>query len=71
MTVTEAILQEIKDAANELGITPITLCQYAVKNGHLAKRLENGGGVTIETAEKLRAYIREHRPQAEQSEETE
>lgn len=58
MTTTDDFLKEIKKAAKSLGIAPTTLCQNAVKNGGLIRRLENGGRVTLETVEEIRAYIR-------------
>jgi intein/homing endonuclease len=63
MSVSLDLLQEIKDGAKALGIAPSTLCQRAVKNGWIVKRLEEGNGsVTLETANKIRAYIVAHRP---------
>ena len=62
MTATERFTQEIRDAAELLGITPGTLCNYAVGNGGLYKRLQAGRGVELETAERIRAYIRDNQP---------
>lgn len=45
-----------------MGIAATTLCQRAIKNGGLVKRLESNGSVTLETASKIRAYIEKHRP---------
>lgn len=64
MTATERFAQEIKDAAAQLGITPGTLCNYAVGNGSLWKRLKSGRDVTLETVDKVRAYIRDNQPPA-------
>ncbi len=65
MTVTSDLLNEIKKGAKTLGIAPTTLCQRAVSHGGLIRRLENGGRVTLETAEQIRAYIEANRPKAE------
>lgn len=59
MTVTNDLLTEIRAGAESLGIAPSTLCQRAIKHGGLVKRLENGGRVTLETAEQIRAYIKD------------
>ncbi len=65
MTVTTDLLKEIKEGAETLGIAPTTLCQRAVSHGGLIRRLENGGRVTLETAEQIRAYIEANRPKEE------
>ena len=57
------LLQEIKAGAKALGIAPSTLCQRAVKNGAIVKRLEGGDAtVTLDTAQRIRAYIEANRP---------
>jgi hypothetical protein len=65
MTETTEFLAEIKKGAQILGISPKTLCAYAVKNGRLIRRLEAGGQVTLQTVEDIRAYIEAHRPKAD------
>jgi hypothetical protein len=62
MSVSLDLLQEIKDGAKALGIAPSTLCQRAVKNGHVVRRLEGGRSVTLETATQIRAFIEANRP---------
>lgn len=62
MTATQRFALEIKEAATRLGITPGTLCNYAVGNGSLWKRLQSGRDVTLETVDKIRAYIRDNQP---------
>lgn len=63
MSASLELLQEIKDGAKALGIAPSTLCQKAVKNGAIIKRLEGGDAtVTLETAERIRAFIEANRP---------
>lgn len=56
------LLEEIRAGAVSIGIAPTTLCQRALKNAHLIKRLEKGRTVTLETTEKIRSYIRENKP---------
>ena len=51
-------LAEIKVAASQLKLSPTTLCQKAVKNGRLVGRLERGERVTLDTVERIRAYVR-------------
>lgn len=63
MSVSMELLQEIKDGAKLLGIAPSTLCQRAVRNGAIVKRLEGGDAtVTLDTAQRIRAYIEANRP---------
>lgn len=65
MTATDDFLKEIKKGAKILGIAPTTLCQNAVRNGALIRRLENGGRVTLQTVEEIRTYIRKEQAQRE------
>ncbi|MGE8129045.1 hypothetical protein ACQKQD_18890 [Methylobacterium sp. NPDC080182] len=51
-------LAEIRIAASRLNLSPATLCQKAVKNGRLVRRLEEGQSVTLNTVEKIRAFVR-------------
>ncbi|MGX9980670.1 hypothetical protein [Methylobacterium fujisawaense] len=51
-------LAEIKVAAARMDLSPATLCQKAVRNGRLVRRLENGKSVTLDTVERIRAYVR-------------
>lgn len=62
MVRSRELLDEIKIGAAALGIAQSTLCQRALRNTRLIKRLEDGQSVTVETVEKLRTYIREHSP---------
>jgi hypothetical protein len=64
MSTTIKFLQEIRDGAKLLGIAPSYLCQMAVGNSKLMIRLEAGGKVTLDTVDKIRAYIAANRPQA-------
>jgi predicted transcriptional regulator of viral defense system len=62
MSTSDDLLQEIKDAAETLGIAPTTLCQRAVKHGGLIERLERGGKVTTDVVDRIRAYIAANQP---------
>ena len=68
MSVSLDLLAEIEDGAKAIGIAPSTLCQRAVKNGQLIKRLQRGESATVETAHKIRAFIEAHRPKTEAAE---
>lgn len=56
MTAT-AFLTRITEAANELGIAPSTLTERAVQNSRIPERLENGGSITLKTAERIETWI--------------
>ena len=62
MSASLELLAEIEKGAKALGIAPSTLCQRAVNNGWIVKRLQDNRSVTLETANKIRAYIEAHRP---------
>jgi hypothetical protein len=64
MSANQALLSDIKSFSASEGIAASTLCRKAVNDGKLPKRLERGGSVTMETAERLRAYMDEHRAQS-------
>lgn len=64
---TEAILSEIRQAAQSLGLKPSTLCARATGNGHLPARLETGGSITIATMEKIRAFVRKEHARSKRS----
>jgi hypothetical protein len=64
MSVTLDLLDEIRAGAKALGIAPTTLCQRAVKNGKLMRRLEQGRSIELKTADKIRAYIDEQKTSA-------
>lgn len=61
MTATETLLREIEAFSLEVGMRPSTISRKAVNDGKLPSRLRVGGQVTLETAERLRAYMAEHR----------
>jgi hypothetical protein len=62
MSTATDLLAEIKDAAQAMGIAPTTLCKHAARHGGLVGRLERGGSVRSDIADKIRAYIAAHRP---------
>lgn len=57
MNTSVDFLHEIRAAASLMGIAPSTLCQRAVSNGKLVRRLESGSTVTMSTVNRIRAYV--------------
>lgn len=62
MSTSADILQEIRSAAALLGIAPTTLCQRSVQNAKLVARLEGGQSVTVDTVNRIRAYVSVNAP---------
>jgi len=51
------ILEQIEAQAALRGISPKTLCRFAVNNGKLHSRLQSGGSITLQTVAKLNAFF--------------
>jgi len=68
MSATDDLLEEIKAAAETLGMAPSTLCQKAVANGKLVRRLESGRDVEVGTLERIRSYIEARKAELSKSE---
>lgn len=64
MGATETLLHEIEAFSREQGISPSTLSRKAINDGKLPERLKRGGRVTLETAERLREFMRQVRDTA-------
>lgn len=62
MTETQILISEIETAATALKMSTSTLCAKAVGNGHLVKRLHDGQSCSLETAARIRRFIRENPP---------
>lgn len=60
----DALLTEIARYAESVGLLPSTVCARAVNNGHLFKRLQNGGDCSTSVMARVRAYMRENPPQS-------
>lgn len=56
MTI-DALIQSIEEFAACRGIAPATVTSRAVHNSRLYARMKAGGGCTLRTAEKLRAWM--------------
>jgi len=63
MNTSADFLHEIRAAASLMGIAPSTLCQRAVSNGKLVRRLEAGSTVTMSTVNRIRAYVSVNAPE--------
>src|SRR5271169_5018363 len=56
----QQLLQEISDYCRQTGLAESTFGRRAVNDGKLAARLRNGGRITTETVERVRAFIASH-----------
>src|SRR5215213_1034655 len=57
----DAILREISDFCRETGLAESTFGRRAVNDGKLAARLRNGGRITTDTLDRIRAFMAENR----------
>src|SRR5207302_6124696 len=57
----DAILQEIADFCRQAGLAESTFGRRAVNDGKLASRLRNGGRITTDTLDRIRAFMAENR----------
>jgi len=64
----EDIISEIEAFAAARGIAPSTVTSKAVSNSRLYERLKRGGGCTLRTAEKIRAFMIASSPVSETGE---
>ncbi len=53
----EQILQEISEFCRVRGLAESTFGRRAVNDGKLASRLRNGGRITTDTLERIRAFM--------------
>src|SRR5207302_4095526 len=53
----DAILQEIADFCRQAGLAESTFGRRAVNDGKLASRLRNGGRITTDTLDRIRAFM--------------
>src|SRR5437588_5291122 len=56
----DAILQEISDFCRRVGLAESTFGRRAVNDGKVASRLRNGGRITTETLDRIRAFMTSH-----------
>lgn len=57
----DALLREITDFCRSKGLAESTFGRRAVNDGKLANRLRNGGRITTDTLERIRAFMTDHR----------
>src|SRR5512135_1827586 len=57
----EQILQEISEFCRTRGLAESTFGRRAVNDGKLANRLRNGGRITTDTLDRIRAFMTENR----------
>src|SRR5215468_6847660 len=58
------LLQEISDYCRHTGLAESTFGRRAVNDGKLAARLRNGGRITTETLDRIRAFMETNRTAA-------
>src|ERR1041384_4892077 len=56
----DAILQEISDFCRQAGLAESPFGRRAGNDGKLASRLRNGGRITTETLDRIRAFMASH-----------
>lgn len=61
MSTVVELLVEIEQFCREAEIAEATFGSRAVRDGKFVDRLRSGGGVTLRTAERVRAYIADER----------
>src|SRR5258708_4831425 len=54
------LLREISEYCRQTGVAESTFGRRAVNDGKLAARLRNGGRITTETVDRVRAFIASH-----------
>src|SRR5690348_7946027 len=57
----QQLLQEISDYCRQAGLAESTFGRRAVNDGKLANRLRNGGRITTDTLDRIRAFMAENR----------
>src|ERR1700692_4751283 len=57
----QQLLQEISDYCRQTGLAESTFGRRAVNDGKLANRLSNGGRITTNTLDRIRAFMTENR----------
>ena len=60
----QALLQEIADYCRHTGLAESTFGRRAVNDGKLTSRLRNGGRITTETLDRIRAFMEMNRTAA-------
>ena len=58
----KAFIAELEAYAARVGLRPSTICLRAIGNGHLHRRLTDGGDCSSGTIERVRRYMVENPP---------
>jgi hypothetical protein len=61
----EQIIKAVDDYAAATGLSPSTICQYALRNRKVYDRLKDGGTCSFASAEALMAWITANPPKAQ------
>lgn len=61
MSTISSLLAEIEAFLAETGMKKTVFGRAALNDGAFVKRLQDGGGVTLATVDRVRAYIAKHR----------
>lgn len=61
MTMNEQIIREISEFCRRTGLAESTFGRRAINDGKLVARLRNGGRITTDTLERIRAFMAQHR----------
>lgn len=59
---TDELLTEISDFCRKFGLAETTFGRAAINDGKLVGRLRNGGRITTDTFERIRAFMRNYQP---------
>lgn len=65
--MTEAILSEIEDFLRDTGMKPYRFGYLAVRNGRLVDRLREGRPIQMDTAMRIREFMKAARKAAKRS----
>ncbi|MEE8544482.1 MAG: hypothetical protein V3T29_01580 [Alphaproteobacteria bacterium] len=67
MDATQTLIADIEEYCRRGGLAESTFGRQAVNDGKFVSRIRNGGGVTMKTVARVRAFMREAPARAEQS----
>lgn len=61
MNIVSSLLQDVDAYLREAGVAASTFGRRAVNDGKFVARLRDGGGITVATVDRVRAYIASER----------
>ncbi|MEE8246689.1 MAG: hypothetical protein V3S87_05455, partial [Alphaproteobacteria bacterium] len=65
MDATQTLIADIEEYCRRGGLAESTFGRQAVNDGKFVSRIRNGGGVTMKTVARVRAFMREAPARAE------